>query len=131
MSLLVSDAFIAQAQHGTLAPKDFISCVKESLPRAWALVEGLVAQKQADPAALASYGVGRPLDEETRGELLRMCAGTAIRTSVERHFGVVLAFQNCHNAAVFLPEELQSKEYEMFTSVEAQILNQRPEFRHC
>lgn len=131
MSLLVSDTFIQQAAAGALSQKDFVSCVRESLPRAWDLVESLVAAKKDRPSELASFGVGKSMDDGTRGELLRMCAGTAIRKSVENHFGIVLAFQNCHNAAVFLPDELQSREYEAFTSVEAQVLNQRPEFRHC
>lgn len=44
------------------------------------------------------------------GRLLRALASDAIRGSLERHFGVRLAFMNCHRVAV---------------------LNQSPEFRDC
>ena len=40
------------------------------------------------------------MDDQTRGELLRMLAGTAIQRAAEGHFGVQLLFQNCHNVAV-------------------------------
>jgi hypothetical protein len=45
-----------------------------------------------------------PPDEAARGQLLRMMASDAMRAAAERHFGVRLAFQNCHRAAVFRPE---------------------------
>ena len=32
-----------------------------------------------------------------------MMASDAMRAAAERHFGVRLAFQNCHRAAVFRP----------------------------
>ena len=36
-------------------------------------------------------------------QLLRALASDAIRGALERHFGVVLAFQNCHRVAAFAP----------------------------
>jgi hypothetical protein len=56
-------------------------------------------------------------------------ASDAMRGAVERHYGVRLAFQNCHRAAVFRPGAV--KAYEEFTSPRAQLLNQRPEYVNC
>lgn len=42
-----------------------------------------------------------PATEAERGQLLRALSSDAIRGSLERHFGVRLAFQNCHRVAVF------------------------------
>ncbi len=52
-----------------------------------------------------------------------------MRGAVERHFGVRLAFQNCHRAAAFRPDALEA--YEDFVSPRAQIVNQRPELVDC
>ena len=71
-----------------------------------------------------------PSDEE-RGQLLRAMASDAIRGSLERHFGVVLAFQNCHRVAVFRPGSEQGTAYARFTSPRAQLLNQVPGLRSC
>ena len=72
-----------------------------------------------------------PPDETARGQLLRALASDAIRGALERHFGVRLAFQNCHRVAAFRPEATQTDTYRKFTSYRAQILNQSPEFRDC
>ncbi len=45
-----------------------------------------------------------PPDEAARGQLLRLMASDAMRAAVERHYGVRLAFQNCHRAAAFRPD---------------------------
>ena len=68
-------------------------------------------------------------DEAARGQLLRMMASDAMRGAVERHFGVRLAFQNCHRAAVFRTGATQA--LAEFTTARAQILNQSPEFINC
>ncbi len=68
-------------------------------------------------------------DEATRGELLRMMASDAMRGAVERHFGVRLAFQNCHRVAVFGPGGARA--LADFTTARAQILNQSPELTNC
>ncbi len=71
------------------------------------------------------------MDDCTRGELLRMLAGTAFRSATERYFGVQLLFQNCHNVAVVGIGEVETPEALEFTLIEGQILNQRPEFQFC
>ena len=72
-----------------------------------------------------------PPDEAARGQLLRAMSSDAIRGALERHFNVVLAFQNCHRVAVFPPRARTSPEYRDFTSVESQVLNQRPGLVNC
>lgn len=129
MSLTVPVEMVEQAQRGRVGEGDFVTVIRTSLPRAWQIVEGLVERRSASGSSLESFGNG-PMDEETRGELLRMLAGTAIRRATERHFGVQLLFQNCHNVAVVdagsdAPEALE------FCSIERQILNQRPELQFC
>jgi hypothetical protein len=58
-----------------------------------------------------------------------MMASDAMRAAVERHYGVRLAFQNCHRAAVFRPEATAA--LAEFTSARAQLLNQSPELVDC
>jgi hypothetical protein len=70
-----------------------------------------------------------PPDEAARGQLLRLMASDAMRDAIERHYGVRVAFQNCHRAAVFRPEAARA--HAEFTSARAQILNQRPELVDC
>jgi hypothetical protein len=71
-----------------------------------------------------------PTDAE-RGQLLRAMAGNAIRGSLERHFGVTLAFMNCHNVAAFRPGTEHEDAYQEFTSLRSQVLHQSPELRNC
>jgi hypothetical protein len=130
MSLTVPVEMVEQAQRGPIAERDFVAVIRNSLPRAWAIVEDLVERRSAAGSTLASYGSG-PMDDQTRGELLRMLAGTAIRRATERHFGVQLLFQNCHNVAVVGSGDDQKPEAVEFTSIEGQILNQQPEFQFC
>jgi len=56
-------------------------------------------------------------------------ASDAMRAAAERHFGIRLAFQNCHRAAVFRPEATQA--LAEFTTARAQLLNQSPELTNC
>ena len=73
-----------------------------------------------------------PPDEQARGQLLRALASDAIRGCLERHFGVKLAFQNCHRVAVFPAGTAKDSEvYSSFTSVRSQLLNQSPLLRDC
>ncbi|HVH22021.1 MAG TPA: SCO5389 family protein [Pseudonocardia sp.] len=72
-----------------------------------------------------------PPSERERGQLLRALASNAIRGALERHFGVVLAFQNCHRVAAFAPAAVDSPTYRAFTSPRGQVLNQSPELRDC
>ena len=61
----------------------------------------------------------------------RALASDAIRGALQRHFGVRLAFQNCHRVAVFPLDPAVGESYDRFTSVRSQVLNQSPEFRDC
>jgi len=72
-----------------------------------------------------------PSSELERGQLLRALASNAIRGALERHFGVVLAFQNCHRVAAFAPAAVDSAVYREFVSPRGQVLNQSPELRDC
>ena len=56
-------------------------------------------------------------------------ASDAMRAAIERRYGVRLAFQNCHRAAVFRPDALAA--LAEFTSPAAQLLNQKPELVDC
>ena len=49
--------------------------------------------------------------------------------AIERHYGVRLAFQNCHRAAVFRPAAEAA--YQEFITARSQILNQRPYLINC
>ena len=88
------------------------------------------------PGRLPSSGDGfadnlvPPPDEAARGQLLRALASDAMRGALERHFGVRLAFQNCHRVAVFGPAAPDGA-YAAFVSPWAQILNQSPELVDC
>ena len=141
MSLDVSPALLAQAEAGAVEPEAFLGTVRSSLPYAYAMVERLAAQAASDPAAAFADNVVAPGSEAERGQLLRALASDAIRGSLERHFGVTLAFQNCHRLAVFPAgaraeagagaSGAEAEAYLRFTSERAQLLNQSPELRDC
>ncbi|GAB3223734.1 SCO5389 family protein [Glycomyces halotolerans] len=136
MSLDVSEDLLAKAERGEVGDTEFIDCVKHSLPYAWELVSKVVADLKSGVAA--STGSTRfadnttpPPDEEARGQLLRALASDSMRSALERHFGVKLAFQNCHRVAAFPPSEVDSDTYRKFISPRGQLLNQSPELRDC
>ena len=128
MSLAVPPDLLKQARDGEVDDAAFIGCVQASLPYAWSLIEGLVRDLAADGGEFADNQVPPP-DEAARGQLLRLMASDAMRGAVERHYGVRLAFQNCHRAAVFLPSAAGA--YAEFTSPRAQLLNQSPALVDC
>lgn len=130
MSLSVSPELLTKAEQGQVSDAEFIDCIRTSLPYAWDMVCDLVAQVEAEGADFADNQVPPP-DEQARGQLLRAMASDAIRGALQRHFGVRLAFQNCHRLAVFAPAPGAGERYARFTSVEAQLLNQTPELRDC
>ncbi len=70
-----------------------------------------------------------PPDEAARGQLLRVMASDAMRGTIERRYGVRLAFQNCHRVAVFRPEAEQARAD--FITARSQLLNQRPDLVDC
>ncbi|WP_441250231.1 SCO5389 family protein [Kitasatospora sp. McL0602] len=130
MSLDVSPALLEKAERGEVDEREFVDCVRTSLPYAWELVSSLVAQLKVDGTDFADNQVPPP-SEQARGQLLRAMASDAIRGALQRHFGVRLAFQNCHRVAVFTPSEVTDDHYRRFTSVRAQLLNQSDELRDC
>ncbi|HZU56780.1 MAG TPA: SCO5389 family protein [Actinocrinis sp.] len=132
MSLDVSPELLAQAQAGPVDPAAFLDTVRTSLPYAYDLIASLTKDLEAcgDERPFAD-NLTPPPSEAERGQLLRALASDAIRGSLEEHFGVRLAFQNCHRVAVFRPAAQQSETYRDFTSQRSQLLNQSPELRDC
>ncbi|MFE2215968.1 SCO5389 family protein [Streptomyces canus] len=130
MSLDVSPKLLADAEQGDIREEDFVATVRTSLPYAYDLIASLATELR-DGAVEFTDNQTPPPSERERGQLLRALASDAIRSSLERHFGVALAFQNCHRVAAFRPESLDSETYARFTSVRSQVLNQSPEFRDC
>jgi hypothetical protein len=130
MSLTVPADLVAAAERGHVDERAFLACVQDSLPYAYGLVERLAGDLPAAERDFADNLVPPP-DEQARGQLLRALASPAIRGALERRFGVVLAFQNCHRLAAFRPEAVGGEQYRRFVSIEAQVLNQQPEFVDC
>ena len=128
MSLAVPADLLDRAQRGEVDDAAFLDCVRTSLPYAWNLIAGLVTGLEAGRAEFADNQVPPP-DEAARGQLLRLMASDAMRTTIERHYGVRLAFQNCHRAAVFRPAATAA--LAQFTSARSQLLNQSPALRNC
>jgi NucS shadow ORF len=129
VSLNVAPELLVQAERGDVDEAAFVETVRRSLPYAYQLIDGLVAELHLEGAESADNQVPPPSEAE-RGQLLRAMASDAIRASLERHFDVRLAFQNCHRVAVFRPD-VDDAAYERFTSARAQVLNQSPELRDC
>ncbi|RZU73496.1 hypothetical protein EV384_1901 [Micromonospora kangleipakensis] len=130
MSLDVSAALLERAERGSVTDEEFVACVRESLPYAWQVVSGLSADLAAGGGDFADHAVPPPSEAE-RGQLLRALASDAIRGGLERHFGVRLAFQNCHRVAAFALTAVQSPAYREFVSPAGQLRNQSPELRNC
>jgi hypothetical protein len=130
MSLDVSPQLLTQAEQGEIREEDFVATVRESLPYAYRLIGDLAGELEGSSREFADNTTPPPSEAE-RGQLLRALASNSIRGSLERHFGVTLAFQNCHRVAAFRPEARSGETYSKFTSTRAQILNQSPEFRDC
>jgi len=128
MSLAVPPDLLDRARHGEVDDVAFLDCVAASLPYAWNLVAGLVTDLEAGGGEFADNRVPPP-DEAARGQLLRLMASDAMRAAVERHYGVRLAFQNCHRAAVFRPDATAA--LAAFTSARAQLLSQSPDLVDC
>ncbi|MGI5128773.1 SCO5389 family protein [Pseudonocardia sp. CA-107938] len=128
MSLDVPAPVLRAAENGPVDDETFLDVVRTSLPYAWSVVEAAVADRGDKP--FGEHEVPPPSEQE-RGQLLRALASNAIRGALERHFGVVLAFQNCHRVAAFSPAAVDGPEFHAFTSVRGQLLNQSPELRDC
>ncbi|WBB76148.1 SCO5389 family protein [Micromonospora sp. WMMD1128] len=130
MSLTVPPALLHAAETGAIDEEAFVTCVRDSLPYAWETVSRVVADLETSDADFTDNLVPPPGETE-RGQLLRALASDAIRAGLERHFGVKLAFQNCHRVAAFRPSAADSEAYRRFTSSRGQLLNQSPTLRNC
>jgi len=128
MSLTVAPDLLAAAERGEVSDAEFVDCVRTSLPYAWELVSR-VANEVGD-GEFADNTIPPPSEVE-RGQLLRALASDAIRGGLERHFGVKLAFQNCHRVAAFRLSAVGGEAYRRFISPRGQLLNQSPELRDC
>jgi hypothetical protein len=128
MSLTVSPDLLEQAHRGEISDAAFTDCIRSSLPYAWQVISGLIDDLRVSGAEFADNQVPPP-DEAARGQLLRVMASDAMRGAIERHFGVRLAFQNCHRAAAFRPEATSA--HADFITARSQILNQSPALVNC
>jgi hypothetical protein len=131
MSLDVEQDLLDRAEQGEIDERDFVACVRTSLPYAWDTIAALTEELAADRDLEFADNQVPPPDEQARGQLLRALASNAIRQSLERHFGVTLAFQNCHRVAVFPADAAGTSIYQQFSSPRAQLLNQSPLLRDC
>ena len=129
MSLDVSPALLEQAQQGEVRTSDFLQCIRDSLPYAWNLIESLALRLRQGDDAFVDNQVPPPSEYE-RGQLLRVLSSDSMRNALEAHFGVKLAFQNCHRVALFRKDQL-GETYQEFISPRSQLLNQSPELRDC
>jgi hypothetical protein len=130
MSLDVPTALLERAEAGPVDDAEFIAVVRDSLPYAWTVISGVAGDLQARGGDFADHEIPPPSEAE-RGQLLRALASDAIRGGLERHFGVKLAFQNCHRVAAFPPAAVGGDRYQAFISPRGQLLNQSPELRDC
>src|SRR5688572_11176767 len=130
MSLDVPAALLDRAVAGPVDDAEFIACVRDSLPYAWSVVGEVADRLHRDGEGFANHAVPPPGETE-RGQLLRALASDAIRGALERHFGLRLAFQNCHNVAAFAPAAVGGDRYREFVSPRGQLLNQSPALRDC
>ena len=131
MSLDVPTHVLDAAGRGELDDAAFLAVVRDSLPYAWQVVAAAADDLADRPGEPFGEHAVPPPSESERGQLLRALASTSIRGALERHFGVVLAFQNCHKVAAFAPAAVDSAVYREFVSPRAQVLNQSPELRDC
>jgi len=130
MSLDVPAALLERAERGEVSDDEFVDCVRNSLPYAYEVVSRVAADLRSGTAEFADNQIPPP-DETARGQLLRAMASDSIRGGLERHFGIKLAFQNCHRVAAFPLAKVGGETYTKFISTRAQLLNQSPELRNC
>jgi uncharacterized protein len=131
MSLTVTAELKELAREGDLSLDEFINCVRHSLPHAWQVIEGLAGELRGRQSLTHAIHAPRHMEDEQRGQLLRLMASSSMRSAVERHYGLRFEFQNCHNTAAFRTEAVGSPEHRRFISPEAQILAQSPELVDC
>jgi hypothetical protein len=77
MSLDVPTALLERTQHGEVADADFVGCVRLSLPYAWQVISGVVADLElaGETSEFADHEIPPPSEAE-RGQLppRRWCA---------------------------------------------------------
>jgi NucS shadow ORF len=130
MSLNVSPDLLDQARGGEISDDAFVGTVRTSLPYAYRLIGGLAAELNRGSGIPFADNQVPPPGEAERGQLLRALASDSIRGSLERHFGVRLAVQNCHRVAAFRAGD-SGPAYQEFISARSQVLNQSPALRNC
>lgn len=130
MSLDVPAALLERAEHGPVSDEEFVECVRTSLPYAYEVVSRVADDLRSGTAEFADNQIPPP-DETARGQLLRAMASDSIRGGLERHFGIKIAFQNCHRVAAFPLSAVDGDTYSTFVSTRAQLLNQSPLLRNC
>jgi NucS shadow ORF len=131
MSLTVTAELKELAREGNLPLDEFINCIRRSLPRAWQVIDELAAELRSQQSLTHAIHAPRQMEDEQRGQLLRLMASSSMRAAVERFYGLRFEFQNCHNTAAFRQNAVGSAEHRRFTSPEAQILAQAPELVDC
>jgi hypothetical protein len=131
VSLTVTTEIKELAKGGNLPLDEFINCIRRSLPRAWQVIEELAGALRNQPSLAHAIHAPRHMEDEQRGQLLRLMASSSMRAAIERHYGLRFEFQNCHNMGAFRPEAIGSKGHLRFISPEAQILAQSPELIDC
>jgi hypothetical protein len=131
MSLTVTADLKQMARDGELPLEEFINCIRHSLPRAWQIIEGLAEELGSRRSLTHAIHAPRYMEDEERGQLLRLMASSSMRSAVERFYGLRFEFQNCHVTAAFRPDAVGSEEHRRFISPEAQILAQSPELVDC
>jgi hypothetical protein len=131
MSLTVTADLKQMAREGDLSLDEFINCIRQSLPRAWQVIDELAGELSAHRSLTHAIHAPRNMEDEQRGQLLRLMASSSMRDAVERFYGLVFEFQNCHNTAAFRQTAVGSPEHNRFVSPEAQILAQSPELVDC
>ncbi|MGH3871803.1 MAG: SCO5389 family protein [Pseudonocardiaceae bacterium] len=128
MSLTVPVSLLEKAQRGAVSDDEFVDCIRESLPYAWSVVERLAKELDATGAP-SVQNLEVPPDDASWGEVFRLVGSDAMRGTVQRHFGVRMAFQNCCKIGLFRLDA--TAEYEAFISPRAQLLNQDPSLLNC
>lgn len=128
MSLTVPENLLEKAQNGVVSDDEFVDCIRKSLPYAWSMVERL-AKELESTRATSVQNLEVPPDDASWGEVFRLVGSDAMRGTVQRHFGVRMAFQNCCKVGLFRLDA--TREYEAFISPRAQLLNQNPSLLNC
>jgi hypothetical protein len=128
VSLTVPENLLEKAQNGVVSDDEFVDCIRKSLPYAWSMVERL-AKELEFTGAPSVQNLEVPPDDASWGEVFRLVGSDAMRGTVQRHFGVRMAFQNCCKVGLFRLDA--TSEYEAFISPRAQLLNQDPSLLNC